>query len=243
MRSSDLVRIARDRAGLTQMELAARSGRSRETIARWESGAQAPSLDAVTELVHDCGLDLVLRLANRDTSLVERVQEQLELTPPKRLARLMPADSVREVMRGLRWLARTRTPSIVIGSVGAALLGGPQRPEGTRVDFVSADPVAAEQEMRSAGLMAIDAPEPWEEFDAGASWTLPKGGVVALATSVPGVAGYKDLRRDAIEVQVDARNSVRVAHPRDLLRMADASGREGERARVPGLQALLEETT
>jgi hypothetical protein len=33
-----------------------------------------------------------------------------------------------------------------------------------------------------------------------------------------------------------------VAHPRDLLRIADASPREAERARVPGLQALLEAT-
>jgi hypothetical protein len=35
---------------------------------------------------------------------------------------------------------------------------------------------------------------------------------------------------------------VLVAHPRDLLRIADASTRDPERARVPGLQALLEAT-
>jgi hypothetical protein len=44
-------------------------------------------------------------------------------------------------------------------------------------------------------------------------------------------------------VELDKKTSIRVAHPRDLLRMADASPRESERARVPGLRALLDGTT
>jgi hypothetical protein len=60
-----------------------------------------------------------------------------------------------------------------------------------------------------------------------------------LASNVPGTGNYRDLRRSARTVELDDSTSVRVAHPRDLLRMADASQRESERARVPALRALL----
>jgi hypothetical protein len=70
-------------------------------------------------------------------------------------------------------------------------------------------------------------------------WILPDGGTIMLASNVPGTEDYRDLRRSARTLQLDDGTSVRVAHPRDLLRMADASPRESERARVPGLRALL----
>jgi Helix-turn-helix len=41
MRSADLIREARLRAGLTQYELAERCGRDRSVIARWEQGTVA----------------------------------------------------------------------------------------------------------------------------------------------------------------------------------------------------------
>ena len=72
---------------------------------------------------------------------------------------------------------------------------------------------------------------------------LPKGGALALARRVPGTADYPDLRRSALPIAVDAKTKILIAHPRDLLRIADASPRESERTRVPGLQALLEATS
>ena len=51
MRSADLIREARLRAGLTQYELAERSGRDRSVIARWEQGGVAPSVETLVELV------------------------------------------------------------------------------------------------------------------------------------------------------------------------------------------------
>jgi len=59
-----------------------------------------------------------------------------------------------------------------------------------------------------------------------------------LASNIPGTGDYRDLRRAARTIEFDG-TSIAVAHPRDLLRMADASPRESERARVPGLRALL----
>jgi transcriptional regulator with XRE-family HTH domain len=242
MRAQDVVRIARDRAGLTQQQLAARSGRPRETIARWESGSQAPSLEAVSALVSQCELDLVLRLTTRDTTLADRVSEQLALPPAKRLARLLPVEAVSDVKRSLRWLANAHTATVVFGQVGAALLGAPQRPDSSQVEFVAADPVATDRELRLAGLVPVDIDDRWRESDVREPWTLPAGGTLAMARNLAGTGDHRDLRRGASPVDVDARTAVLVAHPRDLLRIADASPRASERARVPGLQALLEAT-
>jgi transcriptional regulator with XRE-family HTH domain len=243
MRARDVIRIARDRAGLTQHQLAARSGRPRETIARWESGSQVPSLDAVSALVAECDLDLVLRLTKRDTTLLDRVREQIELPPPKRLARLLPREAVRDAQRSLRWLASARTPTVVVGQVGAALLGAPQRPDSAQVEFVSEDPVAMDRELRAAGLVLVDVDDRWREEDVREPWTLPGGGTLAMARNLPGAGGYRDLKRSASPVDFDARTRLLVAHPRDLLRITDASPRDSERARAPGLQALLQATS
>jgi len=240
MRARDVIRIARDRAGLTQQQLATRSGRPRETIARWESGSQVPSLEAVSAIVGECELDLVLRLTTRDTTLADRVSEQLALAPPKRLARLLPAEAVSDAKRSLRWLASAHTHTVVCGQVGAALLGAPQRPDSAQVEFVAADPVATDRELRAGGLIPVDVEDRWRESDVRELWTLPAGGKLAMARNLPGTGDYRDLRRSASPVDVDARTRVLIAHPRDLLRIADASPRESERARAPGLQALLE---
>src|SRR5947199_377021 len=66
MRSADLIREARLRAGLTQYELAERSGRDRSVIARWEQGSVAPSIETLVELLRACGFDLPLELALDD---------------------------------------------------------------------------------------------------------------------------------------------------------------------------------
>lgn len=237
--SRDIVRIARQRAGITQQQLADRSGHPRETIARWETGAREPSLATVQALVGACDLDLVIHLAERDSSLDGLVVDQLALTPTERLGRLMPAAVRDDTLRALRWLAEARTPVIVIGGVAAVLQGGPQQPGDGQVEFVSGDPFAAEAAMRDAGLIPGDTDERWADLDRRARWTLPDGGTVALASNVPGTRDYPDLRRSAGIVQLDDGTRVPVAHPRDLLRMADASPRESERARVPGLRSLL----
>jgi transcriptional regulator with XRE-family HTH domain len=240
MRTRDVIRIARDRAGLTQQQLAERSGRPRETIVRWEAGSQLPSLDAVSALVDQCELDLVLRLAKRDPSLGDSAAEQLALSPAARLKRLLSARDMNDAKRALRWLANAHVPMIVIGQVGAVLRGAPQRPEGPQVEFVAADAVAMERALREAHLVPVDIEDRWRDADVREPWSLPGGGMLVAARNLPGTAGYRDLRRSAGPIDLDAKTSVLVAHTRDLLRIADASPRTSEQARVPGLQALLE---
>ena len=98
----------------------------------------------------------------------------------------------------------------------------------------------ADRELRLAGSVALDVDDRWQASDLREPWTLKGGGSVALARHLAGTRDYPDLRRSASPLKLDERTTVSVAHPRDLLRIADASPRESERARVPGLQALLE---
>jgi transcriptional regulator with XRE-family HTH domain len=83
--SSDLLREARLRAGLTQQQLARQAGTSQSAVARWESGAVEPSLERLRELVRACGLELTLGLANYDDSYLSHINRQLALTPAERV--------------------------------------------------------------------------------------------------------------------------------------------------------------
>ncbi|MGH2921403.1 MAG: helix-turn-helix domain-containing protein [Gaiellaceae bacterium] len=91
MRSGDLIREARLRAGLTQYELADRSGRERSVIARWEQGSVAPSIETLVELVHACGFDLPLELVPYDASRAERLGKNALRSPERRVQRFLQA--------------------------------------------------------------------------------------------------------------------------------------------------------
>ncbi len=91
MRSADLIREARLRAGLTQYELAARSSRDRSVIARWEQGVVAPSVETLVELVRACGFDLPLELVPHEPSAGERLRKNALLSPERRVQRLLQA--------------------------------------------------------------------------------------------------------------------------------------------------------
>lgn len=58
-----LIRLARERAGLSQAALAARAGTSQSAIARYESGVTSPRLETARRLVEACGSELRVELA------------------------------------------------------------------------------------------------------------------------------------------------------------------------------------
>src|SRR3954452_5448927 len=89
VRSAALIREARLRAGLSQQELAQKSGKDRTVIARWEQGVVAPSLDNLVELVRSCGFDVPLELVPYDPEPDERMREIQLLSPERRLDRLL----------------------------------------------------------------------------------------------------------------------------------------------------------
>jgi transcriptional regulator with XRE-family HTH domain len=91
MRSASLIREARLRAGLTQSELAERTGRDRSVIARWEQAVVAPSVETLIELVRACGFDLPLELVPHDDERNDRLRKNLLLSPERRVRRLLSA--------------------------------------------------------------------------------------------------------------------------------------------------------
>jgi transcriptional regulator with XRE-family HTH domain len=97
MRSGEIIREARLRAGLTQYELAERSGRKRGVIARWEHGTVAPSVETLIELVRACGFDLPLELVpyEPEPENVGRLAKNARLTPERRVSRHQKAEETR----------------------------------------------------------------------------------------------------------------------------------------------------
>ncbi len=66
MTAAQVIREARLRAGLTQAELAARIGRERAQVARWEIGAQEPSFANLRSVVEACGFAFRIEIAERE---------------------------------------------------------------------------------------------------------------------------------------------------------------------------------
>jgi len=66
MAGVELLKAARDRAGLTQRELARRAGTSQAMVARIERGQQSPSVATLERLVRACGLDLSVDIGSAD---------------------------------------------------------------------------------------------------------------------------------------------------------------------------------
>jgi transcriptional regulator with XRE-family HTH domain len=112
MRGGELIREARRRAGLSQRELARRLRTAQSVIARWESGATAPSLETVVRAVRACGFELDVHLLpidegfEHDWSLAE---QNLSLSPEERLANHAAAhDFGDRLRRGVRATGATR---------------------------------------------------------------------------------------------------------------------------------------
>jgi len=77
-----LVQEARQRARLTQHELAERVGTSQPAIAKLEQGATNPTLDTLARCVEAAGFDLLLELAPRQApdAVVERYKRDVDRT-------------------------------------------------------------------------------------------------------------------------------------------------------------------
>lgn len=80
-----MLREARLRAGLSQQQLADASGKDRTVIARYEQGVVAPSIDTLVEIVHSCGLDVLLEIVPYEPELSERAVALQRLSPERRL--------------------------------------------------------------------------------------------------------------------------------------------------------------
>jgi predicted transcriptional regulator len=92
MKAARALRYGRRRAGLTQRELARRTGVPQSTIGRIETGAVDPRVGTLTTLLRACGFDLELEAVADQGVDRSQVREHLEATPLERL-RHLPQDA------------------------------------------------------------------------------------------------------------------------------------------------------
>jgi transcriptional regulator with XRE-family HTH domain len=84
-----LIREARLRANLSQADLAARTGREKSHIARWEGGAVEPAFATLQEILRACGYQLSTRL-ERYVPVDDELQRELAAAAPsERLQRML----------------------------------------------------------------------------------------------------------------------------------------------------------
>lgn len=81
-----MLRTARGRAGLTQRELAARTGVPQETIARIERGRVDPRVRTLDRLLEGCGYGLEVEPCLGIGIDRSQIRERLALTMERRLA-------------------------------------------------------------------------------------------------------------------------------------------------------------
>lgn len=93
MTSGMLIREARLRAGLSQVELSQRSGRDRAQLARWERDVVQPSFETLRELMRACGFDLETTLVphHLDAPQDARLRKGLLRSPQERLQAMFRA--------------------------------------------------------------------------------------------------------------------------------------------------------
>lgn len=60
--AAGLIRLARDKAGLTQSELAERAGASQQAISAYETGRKEPTLPTLQRLAAAAGFEMRIRL-------------------------------------------------------------------------------------------------------------------------------------------------------------------------------------
>ena len=79
------------KASLTQAELAARLGRDRAQVARWETGSQEPSFENVQAVVEACGFVLKIEIAEpeQNVALDAELETSLLQAPQQRVQALL----------------------------------------------------------------------------------------------------------------------------------------------------------
>jgi transcriptional regulator with XRE-family HTH domain len=242
MGSAEVVRALRGR-GLAQDELARRAGIARETLSRWESGAQRPSLESLDRVAAAAGVRLEVRLVPAEPKLVELVREQLDLAPAERLKALL-GSSWPVCCDGLRAAAAVGELGVLVGPVAAALAGAPQRPGEGRVDLLVAPHYLEEAVER---LFHADVhPDGFELAPGGEErrerW-IAGGGWLTVRSAAAGVKDVVLLRDRAIPVMLsqnqDRVGVVRVPLVEDLADMAERSPWSEDAIYRAGLRAVL----
>lgn len=146
-------------------------------------------------------------------------------------------------------LQRHGVDFIVVGAAAAITQGSPLPTYGLdvtpardpqNIERIAAVLVELDAQLRTP-TGAVPFPVDARMLSAAEAWTLDtNSGPLDLVFVPPGTAGYDDLRRDSLRVELGTGTPVLVASLRDVIRMKEASNREKDRAQLPALRRTLE---
>lgn len=240
VRSAEIIKALR-KHGLPQGELAQRAGLARETLSRWETGANRPSLEALEEVVGAAGFTLDVRMLPAEPKLVALVHDQLDLGPTDRLKALL-GEEWPACRRALCAAAAVGDLAVLVGPVAAALSGAPQRPGSGRVDLLVSP---AAREAVADRLLDADAypdglERAWTGGDLRERWRAGDGRLTVRwqAAGVEDLASLLERAHPALLNQEDA-GLVRVALVEDLAYLAQCSPWSEDSLYRAGLRAVL----
>ena len=83
--AAELIRSARQEAGLSQTELAKRVGSKQSVVSRWETGVDEPRLSTLDRVLGACGFSIALVVEPEDFVDRSQIRQQLAQTPDQRL--------------------------------------------------------------------------------------------------------------------------------------------------------------
>ena len=227
MRGGDYILMARQRAGLSQRELAERLGCRQATIARWERDDRHPSLAETQASIRACGFDLGVNLIAEDRSWWPQIAVQLERAPAERIRSLTPPGAP-DLDPALAALSAIDVPAVVIGDAAGALRGWPLVLSRAGVVEVCGHRAELSARLLAHGLTP-----------AGNDYELATGQRISVSGRPPGTTGPRDLARAAETIELPT-GPVRVASLLDLLRIADAASGGSRSRETLALQAVLE---
>jgi transcriptional regulator with XRE-family HTH domain len=241
MRSAEIIAMLRE-LGLPHGELAQRAGMARETLSRWETGAQRPSLEDLEKVATAAGARLDVRIVLPEPKLIELVHEQLDIASPTERLKALLGSHWPGCRDALRATSETGDLAVVVGPVAAALGGAPARPGLGRVDLL----VPAEQrEELTEWLWRADA---WPDGVEQASHSGERrerwragGGQLTVRSQATGIEDIAELRDHAYLVLLNREDVglVRVALAEDLLDLVEHSPWPEDALYRVGLRAVL----
>ena len=133
---------------------------------------------------------------------------------------------------------------MLAGEVAGAMRGWPiTLDHGEFLIVPDDDPQTLEAIERAAATLGVDrqgVDDPYRGLDSRRQWTLPGNQRLVVSVQPAGSHGYRDLVRDSEPLSLGGA-LVQVGSLRDLIRLADASPRERERAFTPALWATLDQ--
>lgn len=241
MRSAEIIAMLRN-LGLPHGELAQRAGMARETLSRWETGTQRPSLEDLEKVVAAAGARLDVQVVLPEPKLVELVGEQLDIASPTERLKALLGNRWRGCRDALHATHQTGELAVVVGPVAAALRGAPERPGLGRVDLLVS--VEGREELTEWLLRADAWPDGVEQAPHSSErrerWRAGRGQLTvrSQATGIEDIAALRDRAHPVLLNQEDA-GLVRVALVEDLLDLVEHSPWPEDALYRVGLRAVL----